>query len=99
MLLYWKSHRNCTKTCLEATTLEVLDLYDPRLALCKHCLQLVLLGLVESGHFWLWALLHLRHSKVDALGESSLGQAGHLHHGALDLGKGGDHATAVAVGG
>ncbi|CAB1312433.1 unnamed protein product [Coregonus sp. 'balchen'] len=55
--------------------------------------------LIETGHFWLWALLHLCHGKVDALGKSGLGQAGHLHHGALDLGKGRDHSGAIAVGG
>lgn len=75
---------------------KALDLNDPGLALCKHCLQLALLGFVDS--IWLWALLYLCHSEVDAVGESRLGEAGYLDHGALDLGKGGHHSAAVAVG-
>lgn len=75
---------------------KALDLDDPGLALCKHCLQLALLSLVDR--FGLRALLHFRHGEVDSLREPRLGEAGHLHHGALDLGEGGNHPAAVAVG-
>lgn len=94
LLPYWKFLHDVLLQ--NPATRKALDLNDPGLALCKHCLQLVFLGLVDS--IWLWALLNLRHGKVDALGESRLGEAGHLDHGALDLGKGGHHSAAVAVG-
>lgn len=84
------------KRLQSAATRKALDLNDPGLALCKHCLQLVLLDLVDR--FWLGAFLYLCNCKIDALSESRLGHAGHLDHGTPDLGKGGHHSATVAVG-